>query len=449
MRRQRDLPATVLEQQGAARDQLVLLMNSVLRDPLVRGEMSLIPGAIFSRLVAENQARMCWEHPDDVFVKAPLARVRMNTDAVRTWFTSLTGAFEPKETLAAEGRPPLGMRAVYVELFVRHITFVSWRVFLEAFRTVIANLALRLKEQRATRPSRIVFLMLGAHAVAKSNAWLAGYAWPQLAHYVDYIVTNMEGVTGFFKTVEQRKLTSLDADVIYIDDMIYSGSQAAHALFDKYSGVDARYAARVTIHVAAPYITHAGRQRLEESNNQGATLLFVSGTVVVPAYGPQVVALCDTLLTHYAGVSAGLRIALRHLASETRPVIIFEHKLADDVSVPDFLIRDDYFGLGVPRLVNAPEPPFYKHFEFWWTNRRTHDMHVTNFTTIEALFVALHANWTARPMCAACGQPAVLTCKACSPAAYCSKACERALVAHPTWSVAVAGHYRTSSTHCH
>ncbi len=476
-RTQPDIQLSEYDKKRALRDHFIMLMNGLLADRHARRDTHIIPASYFARLVTENTEHMYWTRPLDIFVDFPTARVCMNTDATQAWLATLdTELIRPYTSGLVANMPPLMLREVYEELFVRPVSYIPWSVFLDAFTKTVVTVAAALHARRLAEPRRVTVLMLKNSDVDKSNAWLAGLVWPTFAPLVDYVVSTGETVATFVHANEHSSsnnkgvdiadgvralhrlfsgrsgnadgggggmspefvlfLKTFEIDVIYVDDMIYSGAQAAHNIEMK-SAAAARVASRVHVYFAVPYATAAGYAAIRQHLAGQATLHIPDTTMFVPTYGAAVQPMVRRLLDHYQ-----LRVELvrRLIATELvydKPAIVFEHKRADIVSLPHFLIRDTGAGFptDAPPLVLTSDKPFYKKKAFHWRSRNlgsSVDPRLTHFTQIRALFAAVHAAWQANPPCVSCGFKTPLKCRACGVVPYCSLACVRiGGAAHP------------------
>jgi hypothetical protein len=391
MRRVREPTGSRLDQERAERDAAVMRLNELLSDKYEREKLGVVPKVNFGRLVRANRAHMHWIHPENVFEAAGVEPVRMNTGQVRAF-------------LAEVGERSEAEAALYEELFVTHIRFVPWAEFCDRFARVVREVVAAVAQQREeTQPRRLTLLALRSDGVAKSNAWLVGFAWPWLASVVDYVVNGWRAVDNLVKALADPAYA---IDVIFVDDMIYSGNQAHDILFDP----KMKSAARTHIYIAAPFMATAGAQFLARAAQvRGVGALHVPRTLtIVPSYRSLITTrpLEDALDRLPEGLKAMLRI-IRHPELNpfheltTLPAIVFEHKLADGISVPEFLIEADFYGIGLPKLVLDPMRPFYKSGKMKW-HMYGHDdgKVVRDFSTIDAhLFAALLAAPYAHSSC--------------------------------------------------
>ncbi len=401
MKRKKADTVSDVDRIAGLRGRFLGFMNSTLKTQDSRSDANLIPVRIFDKLVAENRVHMRWTNPETVFNDQPLSRVRMNTDAMQTWLDGVTGNFEPMPGAPSDS-PVIPVRRIYKEIFVDRVQFVPWTQFLAQFRKVVTRVAAAIAAARAADPHRIVFLVLGAHATEKSNAWLTGYAWDLLRSLVDYVLTSNSGLVHFFATANDVGelapelapiVAGLKADFIYVDDMVYSGEQAENTLFKQTPPMYSAYMHRTTIHMAVAYVTQQAIERLDVARG-GATLVYDDSIIRVRPYHERVGNLLDRLLAEYI-ISWDQHTIVYRMAHEWRPAIVFEHKLADGASLPAFLLGRDGRELGMPPPVLATYAPFYKNMSFRWTNKKSDFQHVTNFTDIKSLFAALHSHWIA------------------------------------------------------
>jgi hypothetical protein len=380
MKRKPEPTGSFIDQEKAARDAAVMRLNELLSDKYEREKLGVVPKVNFGRLVKANRDHMHWVHPETVFKAAGVEPVRMNTGEVRAFLAELD---EPEA-------------ALYEELFMRHIRFVPWAEFLERFERVVREIVAavaRLRED--TQPRRLTLLALRNDSVAKSNAWLVGFAWHWLASVVDYVVNGWRAVD---KLVEKLGDPAYAIDVIFVDDMIYSGHQAHDILLDP----KMESAGRTHIYLAAPFMATAGAQFLaQRAQDRGVGALQVPRALtIVPSYRSLIAPerLEDQVARLPQGITKMMRIIRHpelspHHELATLPAIVFEHKLADGISVPQFLIEKDFYGIGLPNLVLDPMRPFYKSAKMKWRMyRRDNGQVVRDFSTIDAhLFAALLA----------------------------------------------------------
>ncbi len=478
MKRTVEADSTELEQQRGLRDHFVRVMNGLLADPDMRADALLIPAANFSRLVLANTERMHWDKPLSVFTEFPQSRVRMNTDAVYKWLDSeKLAALVPRIKPLQDGEHHLSYREVYALLFTEYVTYVPWTTFLATFNRVALETVARITARRHDAPRRITLLMLNNEEVNKSNAWLTGLAWATFAPVVDYVVANgnathmfmsssgrltatqlngpsppttrmqsiLNTIVSFFGVFRKTHRFSSDGispemrafldefeiDVIYVDDMIYSGIQAHANIFDV-DYVNEAFARRVHVHLMVPYMAEKGYRRLLKSEHMIASLELSKNMVHVKSYRDTIIPLAFALQTKYVLDGLYLKGILNSVTNNSKPAIVFEHKLADMVSLPGFLIEEDLFDMDMPNLVIDPKRPFYKLPEFQWRMKKSPASPVvTDFTHIQTLFLALHREWAVNPPCVSCGRSTTLKCRSCGVIPYCSQACASAGATHP------------------
>ncbi len=460
MKRTVEADSTELEQQRGLRDHVVRIMNGLLSDPAVRGEMLIIPVANFSRLVLSNTERMFWDKPLSVFTAFPESNVLMNTAAVNEWL-----ALKKHDTLyrrpehgLPENEPQLTYRDLYKGLFVDPVTYIPWATLLDVFDKVARETVDRITKLRREQPRRITLLALNNYeSQPKSNIWFTGLVWNMLAPVVDYVVANdtdadtiskhtLNLIATFFGVlrrthqlgpVEQSAemhdfLDGLDIDVIYVDDMIYSGTQVYDNIFDGIADKNKTLAARVHVHLVIPYIAEMGAHLLERSAHMIGSLEFPTNHVSVKPYRDNIAPLVNRFRTNYS-VRPSIAHTLKELTQDAKPAIVFEHKLADETSLPLFIDDStDAFHIGMPSLVDDPAYPFYKLPEFLWRMKKSADSPlVTDFTNVQTLFLALHREWQANPPCVSCGRLTTLKCRSCGIVPYCSHACAVVGATHP------------------
>jgi hypothetical protein len=448
MKRKPEPAGTADDQQRALRDHLVMLMTSMLANKEIRKDMSIVPALNFSRLVRANTQRLHWREAEDIFRVTGATPVKMNTEELHAWIDE--EAKKPEFTF------PVGR--VYTELFEYNIQFVPWREFLQNFHKVVDNTIDDLRERRKAHPLTITVLMLEPRAVAKSNAWLTGLVWSQLATLVDFVVGNWNAAASILYLAEmiasgdasnelKDMLKAIRVDVIYIDDMIYSGSQASETAFEQWPvfvPVGERhphytfdrlkaYSQQLHVFFVTPYIGTKGTETLTKEAvvaNVGS-LAFARGMTTVRGYGENVAPYIQNLLKLYWIHDERVKQALSILSAIKLPAIVFEHKLADGASISRYLFEEGYLGIGLPVLATE-QMPFYKKDSMRWVLGNNPDSGpVVTFDTIDALFAAMHAHMDANPLCAFCGDPARLKCLGCNVVSYCSPACRATHKMHP------------------
>jgi hypothetical protein len=455
MKRKPEPAGTADDQQRALRDHLVMLMTSMLANKEIRKDMSIVPALNFSRLVRANTQRLHWREAEDIFRVTGATPVKMNTEELHAWIDEE----EKKQELRY-----FPVRAAYTELFERNIQFVPWREFLQNFHKVVDNAIVDLRHRRLAHPLTITVLMLEPRAVAKSNAWLTGLVWNKLASLVDFVVGNwnaaasilylaeMTGSADASKESKDIMLKAICVDVIYIDDMIYSGSQASETAFEQWhvsTPVGERhsdytferlkaYSQQLHMFFVTPFIGTKGAENLAKEAvvaNVGS-LAFARGMTTVRGYGENVGPYIQNLLYRYSSIlDERVKQALRVLSAITLPAIVFEHKLADAASISYHLFgaeaEPNDLGIGLPFLATE-RMPFYKKPNMRWALTNNPDSGpVDTFDTIDALFAAMHAHMEANPLCAFCGDAARLKCQGCNVVSYCSPACRATHKMHP------------------
>jgi hypothetical protein len=376
-RTQEAVRVSFVAQEKDARDTAILRLNECLSDREERELMGVLPQVNFGRLVYANMERMCWTHPLDVFDAAGVSPVRMNTEALRAF-------------IAAEPSPVL--RNLYTALFVDAIQFVPWRAFLDRFGSVVIETVESIKRKRdVTRPRRLTLLALPRRGVVKSNAWLVGFAWPMLAHVVDYVVSDWRAVD---RLVEALGDPSFEIDVLYVDDMIYSGRQAQGILM----GLGMKSAERTHIHIVAPFVATKGRDWLTmfAKGHKAAGLHLVPSVVIVAPYRDLVRPTIKQVRREHRDIlPPAIEEMLLNFLQEDKPIVFFEHKVADSESLPEFALITDLHGVGLPPLVQpVPEgSEFYKSARMrWHMYKEGESEDVRDFLTIDArLFAALLA----------------------------------------------------------
>ena len=479
--------------EAAMRAEFLRVMNSTLSDKTLRQDLKILPTYLFSSLVYTNAPHMRWDAPERVFDEYPDSRVALNSAALAHWLATKRVPLPLRDGR----RQPTGYTEsdLYRHLFVDNIEFVPWGTFTAQFLGVARDTVRAIRAAQVADPKRITVLMLKHDAVNKSNAWLTGFAWKTLAPVVDFVVSDDRAVIDLMarsmlhtrrgpddplgllerikstaqqalqlltrlwravpaeapsandtvETIEERRrwnafVNGFSIDIIYVDDMIYSGQQASDALFGK-TFENSSYSERVKIHVLAPYIADYGYRVLKSFSDRVGGIAFPDSVVHVPSYGTRVAALLQRLSQEYV-----LPPALLKFAKEHRPAIVFEHKVADLVSLPAFLgdrevhdpadlDEDDELPSALrdmPRLV-YPTTPFYKRPAFAWHGRRDATGVLVSFAGIDTLFAAAQMQWAAAPPCVRCSRPiaAPLRCGGCGVLPYCSTACHAAYSATP------------------
>ena len=446
------------EQTSATRDEMVRLLNSALSTEKARNKLNIIPAYLFAGLVYANEDHMMWKRPAEVFATCPDSRVTLNTAAVRAWIADTRDSADhlltpQKEHLSRE-QLRLG-ETLYEKLFIDSIQYVPWSTFLDRIRRVTVETVAAINAARVANPNRITLVVLGEMMnVDSSNAWLIGLIWRQLAPITDFIIENGAAGNTFMQTLlaiaqqqassavddapdsdDQRRvanfLSALQIDLIYVDDMIYSGEQAGYHLFSDATTFSADYLRRCTVNLLVPYMTEKGFSALNKE--KGACALRVPpSTLRVSSYGATVAPLIEQVKELFI-----IPFVIQTLAEEKKSAIVFEHKCADNLSLPRFVgtpalpFEGGFFAAwpAVARKTTA----FYKTPAFRWRLRRKRDNVLFSFTEIETLFAALRMEYTASPPCAHCATAIVapLRCGGCGVLPYCSAACHAAYAATP------------------
>lgn len=435
MIRKREPEGSQQDQERAQRDTVVMQVNAMLSKKSVRQALMVLPAANFSRLVMINTAHMKWREPQLVFEAAGTEPVAMRTAKVEA---------------AIRGLDPLP-RALMRHLFLGAVTFVPWDTFLDKVAEVMQETVDRILALRAENPRRIGLLVLQSGAVDKSNAWLTGFAWPKLSQVVDFVVSDNVAAAAFLAlcapgaTVARQFpeldpfLATFEVDLIYVDDMIYSGLQAGTTLFHgrvdfpKEPTISAQLASRCCMHLAVPYISERGAKGLvaaaqkypfQDASAQGVRLFLAEATVRVPSYNTAIAAFVANVREdpQKGQVPDWLWKIVSVMEKEFRPAIVFAHKLADKISIPWFLLAKaplKKFGapFRLPRVVED-QFPFYKVPRFRWYAESGPDWPVLErFTDLNhhRLFLALQAHWeTVNAPCGRCPLRSSHQCDKCA-----------------------------------
>ena len=396
MRRTLEPDASAAEQERATRDVFVILMNTLLSQKQVRQTMKVLPKANFSRLVLTNTSHMHWRDPEAVFKAAGTEPVTLRRAEVIASLSDLNA--EAQRVLRT--------------LFLDKILYIPWSDFLSQFVRVVEETIKRIQTLRETNPRRLCLLVLQSGAVAKSNAWLTGFAWPQLSQVVDFVVSDNDALAAFLavcqpgadyfkkaRTYFGDRLAHLDAmlntfevDLIYVDDMAYSGNQAEVTLFQ--GGLSPAWAARCRVHLAVPYVaTYATEVLTTAARLKNFRIDFAPSRVLVENYG-KVVADIAPVMREIVEIPPWVRKVLNAVVREEHPAVVFAHKLADRYSIPLFLIVEEPLKVYPMAKIVEDHAPFYKSKAFAWTHA---DGTLERFTDINhpRFFAALQAHWEA------------------------------------------------------
>jgi hypothetical protein len=296
--------------------------------------------------------------------------------------------------------------------------------------------------------------MLDVDNLGKSNAWLTGYAWYKfsLAQHVDFVVANWTAALDLFRLLHWRLAELDEADdtfkehpypfnfsladieslinvssglsgdfklnIIYIDDMVYSGKQLSVVAFDAASdnkeaplrrtrserwlrSAEEANPRNLTFYVTVPYMAMPGQARIEKkAHKTHSNVYFSPATVMIRPFGELVKTRVTQLLSvteHYAldnTVVAKTRKDASKLALIDQPAVVFEHKIADSISLsPDLFMKGGMLQLPTFVKGNAYDIlPFYKQPEMQWLDRNGKPlMETVGFTGQQMLAVMFNA----------------------------------------------------------
>lgn len=473
----RKAPEAVAADEAAMRVEFVRELTGALRKRNVRQRLHVLPAELFARVVDENKEHMMWATPERVFEQAPNSRVALNSAEVEAWLATKS-ELVPRRPGGVAKPSRISYAELYRVLFVDPVAFVPWPTFLEHFKTAALDTVRAVAAARVLDPKRITLLVLRQDATSKSNAWLTGLAWRLLARVVDFVVFDAAGVLNVIEQLESLRAVGTAAhevfgrvgratlppaasagggedeaegersaddreherqraafvaafkiDLIYVDDMLYSGEQAGDAIF-KGGSATAAYNDRVSVRILAPYVATPAYERMQLYNSAVCPVFLPERVERVRGYRERMAPAIERLQRRYA-----LSDELLDVLAAEQPAIVFEHKLADGLSLPKF-----FFGWAlrdVPELADMPPlvrnaAPFYKTSAFPWRNRRSRDKVLLSFADVRTLFAAAQLNWAARPPCVQCGASAEpLHCGGCAVLPFCSAACHGAYRATP------------------
>ncbi len=138
----------------------------------------------------------------------------------------------------------------------------------------------------------------------------------------------------------------------------------------------------MTFYLIVPYMATLGQAMIERRSHENNTNVYLSPAMVsVRDYGSLLqtdIAECRAALTQVEMqfmTRTGILRDLMTLEQITQPAVVFEHKLADSVSIPDELFSPEYREarpLGMPIAVDQSVFPqvFYKQGRMQWWDRQ-------------------------------------------------------------------------------
>jgi hypothetical protein len=364
-------------------------------------------------------------------------------------------------TLRETAAPFLSLRALH------RATLMAYQY--HTFDTVLARLAATIESAVAdaardpsARARTVYCLALPDSRLDKSNLWYSAWAWryTRLSYLIDVVAPSLAAVAALLRTLDEQQLT---AKIFYVDDMTYSGSQVSDFI-GRPSDINAEAAAatvamvrarRIRLQPLVPFVAQTAYVAWHSA--LGAALRdprasYALGTYDIPFdYGMSVFVPTPAMLLGNIAESDGVAFRQMWLRDDNRPeadlacafelyrvlvsqmhkpVVVFEHKLADAVSLNTAFFSQatvrppgedvsralvSIAGGSVPINMDG-SVAFYKYLTWTYKTRR-----VTQSTSLAALVLA------AAPACVTCAQPAVQRCGTCQLAFYCAAAeCQQA-----------------------
>jgi len=364
--------------------------------------------------------------PTQVLALTHTPPVQLNQPALDEWQRALPDVLKP-----------LG-RAM-----IDHVLYVKWPQFLMKLQTVTGDVIQQLVAIRERHDATITVVMLNDRHLGKSNAWLTAYLWERyLKYHVDFVVSDWKSAVDLFRLLHHASIglpdSAMDVDsdeevaqevghlytflpalirqwprneetlpfklnILYVDDMVYSGTQLSETAFDypmfihqsrisSTEGRERRPNTRdMTFFLIVPYMATEGQRRIEQRSHENNTNVYLSPAMVsVRGYGSllqQEIAACRTALAQVdmqPETRESLEMDLNLLENMELPAVVFEHKLADSVSIPEELFsvaRNEPGPLRIPLMVPfhgmENRDPFYKQPGMQWWNRQKKPLHDT------------------------------------------------------------------------
>ncbi len=396
----------------------------------------VLSAAIFDRLVEENKDNLT-RRPTDAnrvaYSEAGLARLKRICEENRLHETFLRGDF-----------PDL---IHFYRAFERARTYVPFERLCDDLVTLTDRAVKDLR--RLGLEQTLVMLALPDSTVYKSSIWFDAHVW-KASHLVDVVDLIIPGAPALQRVVDA--LATVVASpftriiVLYVDDMAYSGSQ----LFDFTNALS--HIARpgtlpVDVWPLVAYMSDAVPSNMLQFSGPDERVP-VAQRMTTPVrtlrywlrhfeispkeYRTEVAGLDDNF-----GLTDTKDMFLRDLyvtfvEALDFPVIVFEHKLADDASLAidlfkqekafpgesSTLLQRQLVAIGTGQRVSGKgSEAFYRNLV--WTYKQDE---LSDTGRLKLLYsYALRAPIT----CFACAKPAHLVCSQCQVATYCGEECQR------------------------
>jgi len=404
----------------------------------IREQVHLIPSRIWDAFVREN-ADHTRLRPDPA-----TNRVVPNAEGFER-LARLVERYAPLVRDALRGENLVSLEDLF-QAFQLSFKYFTFDRFLLELRTA-ANMAI----QQARDADTVVFLALPSSRTDKSNLWLNAYLWlnTDMPSCVDFIVPSTTSAQRFMLYCQSVSGRTMHARILYVDDMTYSGGQVVNfANIEQPTGNFPL--SRLTIIPIIPYVALMARRSFNY-----ATLVSVYVGHAFPAfqwnmthlveapfdvltsgvYDAPTVRRSHTFIKDVLQVRAPsadewpdpetyYAVQLYLLLSETTlPCVVFEHKLADSISLPWELFAQERAApgetAGIPLVTvgqgSTQQPITYKgsvafYKALKWRYKTTP---VKNALALSRLAGAHFA-------CATCHAPPTLQCGSCNLAYYCS-----------------------------
>lgn len=216
----------------------------------------------------------------------------------------------------------------FVNIFDKNLRYVSFSEYEARIKILCDEIIKKYGDKR-------LYLYLGETYVKKSNFWVSMIVFNYLMEYIEDVIDNTIKLKGDELYYNDEKIKNhKDIYVLHVDDMSYSGLQM-------YTSVNQQIIPQWIIMV--PYISDIAKNWISKKN-----VIFLDGTETIKSLG--------TLLKEY---SQEHKIEHKQLYDTTKnllreyaflhkdsnmfgkinvSLIYFQHKIADHVSVPRFLI---------------------------------------------------------------------------------------------------------------
>ncbi len=426
-------------------------------------ETHVIPAAKMTEFLSYNQATLHDRPNPDT------NQVRWDREALARFRKQLEPHAESLTHVLPEDWPSL---MTLWNAYESQRIYIPFDEMLRQLTHVVYTVCYRALQAREENPNVLILLALPDNVVDKSYLWLILYCWdhvPLLRQTVDFIIPAMVVTRTMFGILNDKQWTG---QVLYIDDMTYSGKQVQmfltgdgdaydqeRILFTPCVGYATQRAldlcqgayARDTFDMTVPYRTVRTPGEYLKTRDEITTKVLdefsrlprryrlpdtVAKDVIVQAF-PTKVAPSDeqreALLLYY------------RLTQPMLPVILFEHKLADSWSIshsflyvlpePECLVRVG--GKPATQAFSSPEngsSAFYKGVE-WFFELRGERLRIPDATLIRSFFM-FHMP-TPLLRCANCGSDdeKLSVCSPCGTTLYCDPMCQ-------------AQHYDEHQTYC-